>query len=127
LLQISDILFEVVKVLFMKLLLKIILDIVDPMLLVELVLQVLELSVNSSLLLVFFSLFLLSEGLFILLVQSDGKLMVVGLILDNRMLKVILLVQLIVCLRQSLLGTREFKFVVEFSVYDVVPLLWLLL
>ena len=111
----------------MKLLLKIILNIVDPMLLVELVLQVLELSVNPRLLLVFFSLFLLSEGLFILLVQSDGKLMVVGLILHNRMLKVILLVQLIVCLRQSLLGTREFKFVVEFSVYDVVPLLWLLL
>ena len=82
------------------------------MLLVQLILQVLELSVDPRFFLGLLSLLLLGEGLFVLLVKRDGKLVVVGLILDDRMLKVILLVQFIDRLGKGLLLTREHEFVV---------------
>ena len=70
LLQVSDILFEVIKMLLVKLFLQVVLNFVNSMLLVQLGLQVLKLSVNSSLFLGFLGLLLLGEGLFVSLVQS---------------------------------------------------------
>ena len=52
--------------------------------------------------------------------------MIVLLVLLQSMLKVVLLIQFVTCLGQSLLLSREHKLVIKLPIDDVVPLLWLL-
>ena len=112
--------------LLVKLFLQVILNIVNSMLLVQLILQVLELSVDVGLFLSFFVLLLLGEGHLVSLVHFHGVLVIVLLILLQSMLQVVLLIQFVIGLGQSLLLSREHKLVIELPVDDVVPFLWLL-
>ena len=52
--------------------------------------------------------------------------MIVLLVLLQSMLEVVLLIQFVTCLGQSLLLSGEHKLVIELPIDDVVPLLWLL-